>query len=87
MKPMAAISKGLPRIYRGVIDMVEKVRIVSGYRWELMHKHCPNKNLQSIKKFTYHVYGCRNVSIFDVMYMYLNTPYIDNNTVIYMSFC
>ena len=32
-------------------------------------------------------YGCRNVSIFDVMYMYLNTPYIDNNTVIYMSFC
>ena len=33
------------------------------------------------------VYGCRNVSIFDVMYMYLNTPYIDNNTVIYMSFC
>ena len=32
-------------------------------------------------------YGCRNVSIFDVMYMYLNTPYIDNNTVICMSFC
>ena len=32
-------------------------------------------------------YGYRNVSIFDVMYMYLNTPYIDNNTVIYMSFC
>ena len=33
---------------------------------------------------TRHSYGCRNVSIFDVMYMYLNTPYIDNNTVIYV---
>ena len=38
-------------------------------------------------KIRHAYYGCRNVSIFDVMYMYLNTPYIDNNTVICMSFC
>ena len=34
MQPMAAISKGPPRNYRSVIDVVEEVRTVSGYGWE-----------------------------------------------------
>ena len=34
MKPMAAITKGPPQIYRRVIDVVEEILTVSGYRWE-----------------------------------------------------
>ena len=34
MKPMAAITKGPPQIYRRVIDVVEEILTGSGYRWE-----------------------------------------------------
>ena len=34
MKPMLAMSKEPPQIYRRVIDVVEEVLIVLGYRWE-----------------------------------------------------
>ena len=47
MKPMAAISKGPPQIYRRDIDVVEEVLTVSGYRWEWI-TIVPIKNLSKI---------------------------------------